>query len=209
MGPGILSSAGVGVRRTAPEAFPDSNTTRTGYISVCDIRCCHSAPVIYLDGLAIRNANRGDSRESIRENRFAEETLFSYRLSDSRIASNLRFAIFQALKRDSQKRGFSSGTVKLGLRKGGKTYRAILGGETYHKVPPPKPVLEASESGICLVCARFLRRMTLREQRGGGRGESYHKGGGVQNRFRGGVLWYVFPSPEFPAPLFFSDDSLK
>ena len=39
---------------------------------------------------------------------------------------------------------------------GGKTYRAILGGETYHKAPPPKPVLEASESGICLVCARFL-----------------------------------------------------
>ena len=30
------------------------------------------------------------------------------------------------------------------------------GGETYYKVPPPKPVLEASESGICLVCARFL-----------------------------------------------------
>ena len=40
---------------------------------------------------------------------------------------------------------------------GGKTYRAILGGgKTYHKAPPPKPVLEASESGICLVCARFL-----------------------------------------------------
>ena len=41
---------------------------------------------------------------------------------------------------------------------GGKTYRAILGGggETYCKVPPPNPVLEVSESGICLVCARFL-----------------------------------------------------
>ena len=41
---------------------------------------------------------------------------------------------------------------------GGKTYRAILGGggKTYHKAPPPKPVLEASESGICLVCAHFL-----------------------------------------------------
>ena len=36
---------------------------------------------------------------------------------------------------------------------GGKTYRAILGGggETYHRVRPPKPVLEALESGICLV----------------------------------------------------------
>ena len=30
------------------------------------------------------------------------------------------------------------------------------GGETYHRVRPPKPVLEASESGICLVCAGFL-----------------------------------------------------
>ena len=31
-------------------------------------------------------------------------------------------------------------------------------------------------------------------------------GGGVQNRFWGGDLWYVFPSPEFsPPPLFFSD----
>ena len=41
-------------------------------------------------------------------------------------------------------------------RGGGKTDRAIGGGETYHKAPPPKPVLEASEGGICLVCARFL-----------------------------------------------------
>ena len=31
-------------------------------------------------------------------------------------------------------------------------------------------------------------------------------GGGVQNRFWEGVLWYVFPSPEFSnPPLFFSD----
>ena len=42
-------------------------------------------------------------------------------------------------------------------QRGGGTYRAIfLGGKTYHKVPPPNPVLEASESGISLVCARFL-----------------------------------------------------
>ena len=32
----------------------------------------------------------------------------------------------------------------------------IGGGKTYHRVSPPKPVLEASESGICLVCAGFL-----------------------------------------------------
>ena len=30
----------------------------------------------FLDGLAIRNANRGDSSESIRANRFAEKTNF-------------------------------------------------------------------------------------------------------------------------------------
>ena len=37
-----------------------------------------------LDGLAIRNANRGDSRESIRASRFAEKPLFSACASDSR-----------------------------------------------------------------------------------------------------------------------------
>ena len=42
-------------------------------------------------------------------------------------------------------------------QRGGKTYRFCFGGgEAYHKVPPPKPVLEASENGIRLVCARFL-----------------------------------------------------
>ena len=43
-----------------------------------------------LDGLAVRNAKRGDSHESIRANR---------------ITSNLRFAICSPTKRDSQKRG--------------------------------------------------------------------------------------------------------
>ena len=47
--------------------------------------------------------------------------------------------------------------VALGIRKGGaKRIVRFFGGKTYHKAPPPKPVLEASESGICLVCARFL-----------------------------------------------------
>ena len=37
MGPGILSSIGVGVWRKAPEAFPDSSLQHyTGYVSVCD-----------------------------------------------------------------------------------------------------------------------------------------------------------------------------
>ena len=54
-----------------------------------------------LDGPAIRNANRG-----IRENRFAEESLFCITFKRfARIASNLRFAIFSPPKRDSKKRG--------------------------------------------------------------------------------------------------------
>ena len=39
---------------------------------------------------------------------------------------------------------------------GAKRIVRFLGGKTYHKAPPPKPVLEASESGTCLVCVRFL-----------------------------------------------------
>ena len=50
------------------------------------------------------------------------------------------------------------GNPHLGIRKGGGAKRIVRfwGGKTYHKAPPPKPVLEASESGICMVCARFL-----------------------------------------------------
>ena len=40
----------------------------------------------------------------------------------------------------------------------------------------------------------------MRKQGGGNRIIS----GGVQNRFWGGVLWYVFPSPEFFPPFCFS-----
>ena len=39
---------------------------------------------------------------------------------------------------------------------GAKRIVRFWGGKTYHRVRPPKPVLEASESGICLVCAGFL-----------------------------------------------------
>ena len=97
--------------------------------------------------------------------------------------------------------------------RGGKTYRAIFGGGgTYHRVPPPKPVLEASESGICLVCACFLwgKWQGVNKR---GRGETYHRwggpkpflgiGGAVQNRFWGGRGFMVFHPP-----LFFSALSL-
>ena len=39
---------------------------------------------------------------------------------------------------------------------GAKRIVRFWGGKTYHRAPPPKPVLEASESGISLVCAGFL-----------------------------------------------------
>ena len=51
-----------------------------------------------LDGLAIRNANRGDSRESIRR----KPRIFIMIERFARIASNLRFAVFSPSKRDSQ-----------------------------------------------------------------------------------------------------------
>ena len=55
-----------------------------------------------LDDPAIRNANRGNLREPIRANRFAEKTLFFITCERfARIASNLRFAIFSPPKRDS------------------------------------------------------------------------------------------------------------
>ena len=48
--------------------------------------------------------------------------------------------------------------------------------------------------------------VTWREQIGGG-GERIISGG-VQNCFRGGVLWYVFPSPEFSTPPLFLSEEL-
>ena len=54
-------------------------------------------------------------------------------------------------------------------------------------------------SGLC----QFpLRKMTGGEQTGGGGKRII--GGAVQNRFWGGVIWYVFPSFELSTPLCFS-----
>ena len=49
---------------------------------------------VYLDGPAIRNANRGDSRESIRR----KKPIFITRERFARIASNLQFALFSPPK---------------------------------------------------------------------------------------------------------------
>ena len=73
-------------------------------------------------------------------------------------------------------------------------------GKTYHKAPPPKPSFGGLRKwDLSGLCPFPLRRMTLREQRGGG---NRIISGGVQNRFWEGISWYVFPSPEFP-PLCF------
>ena len=77
---------------------------------------------------------------------------------------------------------------------GGETYHAILGGEAYYRVHSPKPKWDWS--GLCPVP---LRKITGREQTGGG---TYQRWGGPEP-FWGGVLWHVFPSPEFSTPLRF------
>ena len=69
--------------------------------------------VFSLDGLAIRNANRRDSRESIRTNQIRRKIpVFMTCERFARIASNLRFGIFSPLKRAICKKGFSSGIRK-------------------------------------------------------------------------------------------------
>ena len=65
-------------------------------------------PFLCLDGQAIRNANRGDSRESIRR----KTPIFITCERFARIASNLRFAIFGPPEARFAKKGFGSGTLK-------------------------------------------------------------------------------------------------
>ena len=62
------------------------------------------------------------------------------------------------------------------------------GGGTYHRVGPPKPVLEASKSGICLVGASFSSKENNRAKTKGGGGGKRIIAGGVQNRFWEGVF---------------------
>ena len=53
------------------------------------------------------------------------------------------------------------------------------------------------------LCPFPPKTMTWSEQTGGSSERII--GGGVQNCFWGGVLWYVFPYPEFSTPFVFSD----
>ena len=75
------------------------------------------------------------------------------------------------------------------------------GGETYYRVPPPKPFLEASESGICLVCAGFENDMTGTN----GGGKRIIGGGGPKTFKNWGAGFYGMfsPSPEFSTPPLF------
>ena len=69
-------------------------------------------------------------------------------------------------------------------------------GKTYHRVRPPKPVLEAQKVGLVwsvpVPCME-----NARANKGGG---MYH---GAQTRYWEGVLRYVFLYPEFSTPLCF------
>ena len=76
---------------------------------------------------------------------------------------------------------------------GGKNVSCdIGGGGTYYRAPPPKPVLEASESGIRLVCTRFLWEKWVTAWTKGG--QTYHRWGG-QKRFLGAGPPLSFPPP--------------
>ena len=76
---------------------------------VCFIFLC----LLFVDGPAIRNANRGFLYELICANRFADQTnIFITSERFARIASNMRFAIFWCPETRSQKKGFSSGTLR-------------------------------------------------------------------------------------------------
>ena len=81
-------------------------------------------------------------------------------------------------------------------------------GKTYHRARPPKPVLEASESGILSGLCRFPQKKKKENNRaktnGRGGGGRIMGGGGSKTVSGKGVLWYVFPSPEFSTPLCFS-----
>ena len=86
---------------------------------------------------------------------------------------------------------------------GGKTYRAIfLGGKR-----TIERAFQNQFGGLRKWDLPGLRRFPLRKTTGRKQtgGKTYHRWG-VKNRFWEGILWYVFPSPEFSTPpLFFSE----
>ena len=90
---------------------------------------------------------------------------------------------------------------------GAKRIVRFLGGKTCHRACPPKPVLEASESGIGLVCALSLRgKWHCVNKRGG---KTYHRWGGGPEPFLGRGFMVCFPLPwVFHPLLFFSDETV-
>ena len=93
--------------------------------------------------------------------------------------------------------------MMLGNRKGGGAKGSVRfwGGGTYHRAPPKLAcgcLRKWDSSGLCPFP---LKSMTRREQGGG---ESYTIGEGDPKLFLGrGLIWYVFPSPEFSTPFAF------
>ena len=93
--------------------------------------------------------------------------------------------------------------VKVGKSqmRGGKMYRAIFGGETYYKSAPSKTTFGGLRKWDLSGVFPFLQRIWHFVNKWGGKRIIAR---GVQNRFGGGVLWYVLPSPEFSTPPCFS-----
>ena len=91
---------------------------------------------------------------------------------------------------------------------GGKTYRAIFwgGGETYHRVRLQNQFWRPHKVTFAWSVPVSSKENNRAKTNGGGK-RIIGGGGGVQNRFWEGVLWYVFPSPEFSTPLCFSLNS--
>ena len=67
---------------------------------------------------------------------------------------------------------------------GGKRIIRFFVGKASYRVCPPEPLWRPQKVGLVWSWTN--------------RGEAYHRW--VQNRFWGGVLWHVFPSPEFSTP---------
>ena len=92
----------------------------------------------------------------------------------------------------------------LGIRKlPGQNVSCNFGeGKTYYKVPPPNPVLEASESGFVWSVPVSCKENDIAWTKKGG-GKSYHKWGGSKTVFGEGLYGMFSPPLSFPLPLVF------
>ena len=86
-------------------------------------------------------------------------------------------------------------------RGGGQNVSYDFLGKTYCGAPPPKLVLEGSESGIGLVCARFPQGKWQGASKGGWK--RIIGGGGSKTVFGEGFYGMFSPPLSFPTPFVF------